>query len=223
MPTSPSAAHPPRGDGLSATGRVPAEHRVLGLDRRSLLPGLIVIGLFVFWTVLIPGVNSLLSYDDTTEAGDVFVLAPDVTMTARAGWGIESGLRTTDATIVPKRGGPVLLTRDGVQMKVTPGPFAGDPATLLDRIEKVPAVNGSGDSLSVSGDAVAFRTDDGTPGLAQHYRTPQGEGLAAALVVGETGIEVLATGPGTSLGAQSDDIEAMIESIRLVPVEEAAP
>jgi len=64
---------------LTATGRVPAEHRVFGLDRRSLLPGLVVIGLFAFWTILIPAVNGLLDYDDTTRPGDVFAIAQGIT------------------------------------------------------------------------------------------------------------------------------------------------
>jgi hypothetical protein len=52
------------------TGRVPVEHRFFGLDRRSLLPGLVVIGLFVLWTVVIPAVNHLVPYSQQTKAGD---------------------------------------------------------------------------------------------------------------------------------------------------------
>ena len=49
------------GESLTLTGRVPVEHRFLGLDRRSLLPGLVVIGLFVLWTVVIPALISVIS------------------------------------------------------------------------------------------------------------------------------------------------------------------
>lgn len=44
------------------------------------------IGLFVLWTVVLPGINSLLDYDQTTKAGDVFQIAPGLTMDAEQGW-----------------------------------------------------------------------------------------------------------------------------------------
>jgi len=50
---------------------VPVEHRFLGLDRLSLLPGLVVLALFVLWTVVVPSVNDLLRYGQQAEAGDV--------------------------------------------------------------------------------------------------------------------------------------------------------
>ncbi len=205
-----------RGDGLTATGRVPAEHRLLGLDRRTLLPGLLVLGLFVLWTVVVPGVNGLLGYDSTTKAGDVFLLAPGTTMDAQPGWGIESGLLTTDRTAVGQ-GGDVLLVRGGSALQVSTGPFSGDARTLLDQIEKVGAVNGTGDAVTVSGDPVPFRTTSGTPGVAQAYRTADGEGLIAALVAGDRGVKVIATGPGATLGGEDDAIERMVESIRHDP------
>ena len=53
---------------------MPVEHRIFGLDRRSLLPGLVMIGLSVQWTVVIPAVNDALRYGQQTKAGDVFAL-----------------------------------------------------------------------------------------------------------------------------------------------------
>ena len=76
------------GESLTVTGRVPVEHRFFGLDRRSLLPGLVVIGLFVLWTVVIPAVNDALSYSQQTEAGDVFALERGLTMDAQPGRGL---------------------------------------------------------------------------------------------------------------------------------------
>jgi hypothetical protein len=72
---------------LTLTGRVPVEHRFFGLDRRSLLPGLVVIGLCVLWTVVVPSVNALLHYGQQTRAGDVFAVAQGLTMDAQAGMG----------------------------------------------------------------------------------------------------------------------------------------
>jgi len=63
-----------RSEGLTPTGRVPVEHRFFGLDRRSLLPGLVVLALFVLWTVIVPSLDDLLHSSQQTKAGDVFVL-----------------------------------------------------------------------------------------------------------------------------------------------------
>src|SRR5689334_17721809 len=122
---------------LTATGRVPVEHRFFGLDRRSLLPGLVVIGLFVLWTVVVPAVNGALRYSQQTKAGDVFVLASGLTMDAQPGWGVSSGLLTTDRPRSGNTGEPVALDKGGGSFAVTTGPFRGTARELLASIEKV--------------------------------------------------------------------------------------
>lgn len=202
---------------LTATGRVPAEHRVFGLDRRSLLPALVAIGIFVFWTILVPAVNGQLDYDDTTRSGDVFLIAEGITMDAEPGWGVESGLRTTDDTAGNVPGEQVELTSGGVSLQVGSGPFRGDPRTLLSQIEKISAGSNDNEAFHVSGDVKPFQTNQGRRGLTQGYTTVDGEGVVAALVLGGTGVQVIATGPEVSLTSKADAVEKMIDSISFDP------
>ncbi len=202
---------------LTATGRVPAEHRVFGLDRRSLLPGLVVIGIFAFWTILIPAVNGLLDYDDTTRPGDVFAIAQGITMDAEPGWGVESGLRTSDDTAANFPGQDVALTSGGVTLQVASGPFQGDLRTLLSQIEKISAASNGDEAFHVAGDVKPFQTNQGRRGLAQGYTTVTGEGVVAALALGDTGVKVIATGPEESLTSRADAVEKMIDSISFDP------
>lgn len=211
-----SASHP-RPDGLTPTGRVPVEHRFFGLDRRSLLPGLVVIGLFVFWTLVIPGVNSLLNYDQTTKAGDVFALGPGLTMDAQEGWGVEQGLLTRDTTRSRSPGEGVVLVDGSVSFQVSPGPYRGDLRTLLSQIDKVTSATQRDEAFHVAGDVQAFQTAAGQVGLAQPYTTIDGKGVVAALQYGGTGLQITASGPEADLTAKADEIEQMIDSIKYQP------
>jgi hypothetical protein len=200
-------------DELTATGRVPAEHRVFGLDRRTLLPGLVVTGVFLVWVVLIPAINSALSYDQTTKAGDVFLLAPGVEMQAQQGWGVEKGLLASETTRSKSEGDGVLLVNGGVSFEITPGPYEGDVRPLLDSIDKVTAAAQSDEAFTVGGDVQSFETTEGHPGLLQTYTTKEGEGVIGALVYGETGLQITAAGPSTEPESKLEEIAQMIASI----------
>ena len=78
--------------------RVPVEHRFLGLDRRTFPFALVALAVWALWTVVVPWVDRQVSWDDPIRAGDVLRVTDNVTMTPIAGWGLESGLRTTDRT-----------------------------------------------------------------------------------------------------------------------------
>lgn len=207
----------PNSDPLTVTGRVPVEHRFFGLDRRTLLPGLVVIGLFVLWTVVLPGVNSLLNYGETTSAGDVFALGPGLTMDAQEGWGVEKGLLTDDDTRSQSSGEEVILTSGGVSFQVSPGKYDGDLRTLLAQIDKVTAALQGDEAFHAAGPVKTFHTNQGHRGLAQGYTTVDGEGVVAALVYGSTGLKITAAGTEAALSDRSDQIEKMIESIRYDP------
>src|ERR1044071_6307608 len=149
----------PRGAGqLTLTGRVPVEHRFFGLDRRSLLPGLVVIGLLVLWTVVVPAVNGLLSYNQQTRAGDVFALDSGLTMDAQEGWGVDSGLLTTDRPSSGVPGKAVVLVDDGASFVVQPGPFGGSARRLLGQVEKVDSALSGDKAYHVAGGVQGFHT-----------------------------------------------------------------
>jgi hypothetical protein len=192
---------------------VPVEHRFLGLDRRSLLPGLVVIGLLVLWTVVIPAVDDALSYDQQTRAGDVFLLGPGLTMNAQPGWGVESGVLTSDDRLT-RQGAPVALTNGGVSLVVVPGPFSGSASALLSSIERVDRALRGDEAFHVSSDVATFHTNQGTRGVAQGYTTISGTGVVTALVYGDTGLKITFTGSSAAMAAQGEAVGAMIDSIR---------
>jgi hypothetical protein len=199
---------------LTLTGRVPVEHRFFGLDRRSLPYGLVVIALLVLWTIVLPAVNGVLDYSQETQAGDVFALADGVTMDAQAGWGVDSGLLTTDKTASGIPGIEVVLVKSGVSFSVTPGPFSGSARELLGRIEKVDSAESGDGAYHVSGEVQTFQTNDGHPGVAQAYTTVGGAGIVAALVYRGTGLKITFTGPTGTFEDQTDEVGNMIASIR---------
>lgn len=201
------------GGPLTPTGRVPAEHRFLGLDKRTFLPALIVVGIFAFWAILVPAVNKQLDYGQTTQAGDVFQLAPGLTMDAQQGWGVEGGLLITDTTRSNAPGGTASLNSGGVTLQVMPGQFSGTPKELLPHVEKVTVPATEGKSVHFEGDVESFKTSQGHRGVAQGFTTLAGEGLVIAMVFGHTGLQVVASGPEAALAGKSDEIEGMIDSI----------
>jgi hypothetical protein len=203
-----------RSEGLTATGRVPIEHRFFGLDRRSLLPGLVVMALFVLWTVIVPSVNDLLDYSQQTNAGDVFVLKQGLTMDAQPGWGVDSGLLTTDRSVTQAEGEPVALSKGGVSFVVTRGPFRGDARELLGQIRKVDHAVAGDAAFHVSSDVATFHTNEGHRGVAQAYTTVAGAGVVTALVYGDTGVKITYTGSTTAMADHGEQVGDMIDSIR---------
>lgn len=176
-----------------------------------------MVAVAVFWTVLIPFVNGLLDYDQTTRAGDVFALGPGITMDARQGWGVGEGLLTSE-TNASSEGEQVALVGDGgVSFVVTPGPYSGDLGTLLSQIDKVQTALQGNEAFNVANDVQSFQTNDGNRGLAQSYTTVDGVGVVAALKFGDTGLEITAQGPKASMVSEADDLERMIDSISYDP------
>lgn len=208
---------------LTPTGRVPAEHRFLGLDKRTFLPAFIVIGIFVFWAILIPAINKQIEYDQTTQAGDVFQLAPGLTMDAEQGWGVDGGLLVTDRTRSNAPGGTVVLVNGGVALQVMPGQFDGTPKELLPHIEKVTVGATEGEPVHFEGEVEGFKTSEGHRGVAQGFTTIAGEGFVVAMVFGKTGLQITASGPEAALVGKSDEIEDMIDSISYDAKKTASP
>ena len=173
-----------------------------------------VIGLFVLWTVVIPAVNDALRYSQQTKAGDVFVLDRGLTMDAQPGWGVDSGLLTTDTTRSQGSSPPVALTNGGVSFVVMTGPFRGDARELLGQIEKVDHALAGDEAFHISSDVATFHTTEGQRGVAQAYTTVRGAGVVSALVYGDTGVKITFTGSAAAMADQGEEVGDMIDSIR---------
>ena len=113
---------------MAALRRVPVEHRFLGLDRRTFPFAIAALVVWAVWVLVVPWIDRQVSWDDTIRPGDVLRVTDTVTLTPVAGWGLQSGLRTTDRTSSGERAsGNVLLTKDGVQFAIQSGPWNGTP------------------------------------------------------------------------------------------------
>ncbi|AMY54926.1 hypothetical protein HQO44_20930 [Rhodococcus fascians] len=192
--------------------RVPAEHRMLGLDRRTLTPALFVIVVFVVLTIVVPRIDSALTWNDPTQAGERLALTDTIEFTPVAGWDVETGFRVDPAESVQKSG-DVILAGDGITFEISPDSFEGTPTDLLDQTAKVTSRTGD-PSFQVEGDRTTLTTVSGETGVLAPYSSIQGDGLAAAFVIDGTGLKITAYGPPTQMTAAAEDIREMITSIR---------
>ncbi|WP_328810456.1 hypothetical protein [Rhodococcus sp. NBC_00294] len=192
--------------------RVPAEHRVLGLDRRTLLPALVVTGVFLLLTVVVPRIDTFIRWDDSVRAGERFALADTIDITPITGWSVESGFRL-DEESTSQQTGELTVTGDGVSVDVFPGSFDGTPAELLEQTDKVTTL-ANDPTFRVVGDVTTLTTASGETGVMQPYSSVISDGLAAAFVIDGTGLRVRVYGPPAQMIASAADVEDMLASIR---------
>ena len=193
--------------------RVPAEHRVLGLDRRTFAYAVPALVVYLLWAWLVPWIDNQVPWDDPIRAGDVLQVTDDVTMTPSAGWGLVSGLRTSDK---PRDGtvatDQTVLTKDGIYFEVTQGPFRGSTRRLLRQINRISTTTGDPAGFSVTGSPRPLTTDSGLRGLVEGFESQRNVGVSAAFVVDDTGIEVQVIGTPEAMKQKRRDIEAMLLS-----------
>jgi hypothetical protein len=195
--------------------RVPVEHRFFGLDRRTLPFAAVAVAVWLLWTVVVPWIDNSVPWHDTIKAGDRIRLTEDVTFAPAVGWGLISGLRTTDRT---KSGLTATqqaeVTADGVSFFVQHGPWTGSPRALLRQITKITTTSTGGRGIQLSSRAVTFQTSSGHDGVLQSFRSQRVDGLIAALVFGDQGLQVQVVGPPDQLDDHAHEIAEMLSSVR---------
>ena len=194
--------------------RVPAEHRLLGLDRRSFPPALFVVAVFLVLTVAVPRVDRAVDWDDPVLAGEQLALTDTVVLTPIVGWDVETGFRVGRGASA-RTSGEVVVAGEGVTFQVVPDDFDGTPVELLEQVEKV-TTRTVDPTFRVDGARSTLTTTAGDSGVVQPYSSVTGDGLVAALVIDGTGFKITAYGPPTQMTAAADDIKDMIASIRAV-------
>jgi hypothetical protein len=198
---------------LSPSGpkRVPVEHRVLGLDRRSFPYALTVVAVFLLLTVVVPRIDDAVDWDDPVRAGERLALTDTISVAPPTGWEVEQGFRVgPDGSATES--GQASLSGDGVVVTVLPDDFEGTPAELLEQIEKVTSST-QDPSFRVSDEPATVTTSAGETGVVQTYSSARGDGVIAAFVLDGTGIKVTAYGPPPQLRAAATEITDMIASI----------
>jgi hypothetical protein len=189
--------------------RVPVEHRLLGMDKRTFPYALFVVAVFLIATVVIPRIDDAITWDDPIQAGDTLALTTDITLTPSVGWNLEDGQRA-GAEAGP--GANVVLVHDAVTFAVAADSFDGTPTELLDQIAKVTSSTGD-PSFAVSGDPGTVTTTSGEVGVVQGYSSVNGDGIIAAFVIDGTGLKITAYGPPAQMTAAAPDLHDMIVSI----------
>lgn len=194
-------------------GWVPVERRLFGIDRRTLVPAIVVAAFaaLAFWGV--PALNSATELDDPVRAGDVIQLSDSVTFAPAAGWNIQAGIRQGGAgpTGYPKT---AQVVHNGVTFTVTADSFDGTPAELLEQIRSNNDAVHSDSALTIDGKSSTFTTVSGEHGVIAKFTVNSGVGFLAAFVFDGVGVEVTAYGPTTIDAATQADIIAMLESVR---------
>ena len=139
-----------------------------------------------------------------------------MTMTPAVGWGVQSGLRTSDRTASGDTSDDVLLVDNGVSFKITSGPWTGTPSELLDQITVITGTAAGSEGFRLTRGATTIRTAEGDVGVLEGFATPRVEGLIAALVYDGQGLQIQAVGAPDQLEAHAEELERMISSISLV-------
>ncbi|WP_045746652.1 hypothetical protein [Actinoplanes rectilineatus] len=194
---------------------VPVERRLLGLDRRTLLPAGLVALLFAVAVWILPAINASVGVDDPIKAGDVIQVGDDVQFVPVAGAQLMTGLRQG-------RRGPAgylqtaAVSYNGTVFEVVTDTYRGTPAQLLAQIKKTNEglrVDGHA-GFHVIGDPVTITNETGEHGVAAHFDGTNAVGLVAAFVFGDTGVEIEVIGPQAVSGTVTREIAAMLKSVR---------
>jgi hypothetical protein len=194
--------------------RVPVEHRWAGLDRRSIPYAAVALAVLALWAWVMPWVADQVAWDDPIEAGESIQVTDAVTMAAAPGWGVISGLRTSDDT----RSGETnttqtVLAKDGVVLSIVQGPFEESPVRLLDQAELIVGALAGDSGFAVKGEVINRTTASGLRGVAQDFTSSGGVGTITTFVVDDTGIEIQSAGPRAQMAAHADEVAAMIDSL----------
>ncbi|XVU23058.1 hypothetical protein ACQPZJ_38210 [Actinoplanes sp. CA-054009] len=193
---------------------VPVDRRLLGMDRRTLLPAAVVVLLFAVAVWIVPAINDRVSVDDPIRAGDVIQVGPAVRFVPVTGANLLTGLRQGEPGPAGYPG-TAAVSYGGVVFEVIADTYRGTPAQLLAQIKKtndglrVPDDAG----FHVTGDPVTISNGRGEQGVAANFEGTNGTGLVAAFVFGETGVEVEIVGPRDVPDGVARQIAGMLQSV----------
>ncbi|SKB09516.1 hypothetical protein [Aeromicrobium choanae] len=191
--------------------RVPVEHRILGLDKRSFPFALIVLALWLGLQFGVPAVNDAVANDDLTVAGDRMLVTETLAITPTTGWEVNQGIRTTDDVSSPEPEA-VYLTKGGVQFFVQSDDFEGDATELLDQIDRVAKATDPS-AFNPATHRSTVTTTAGITGVAETVQGAATTGQVIALTEDGTGIEIQVAGPSDQMATLAPEVHRMIQSL----------
>lgn len=216
-------------DGRVSSDRVPADQRILGIDKRTIWPGIVLLIVWALWSQAMPWINDQVKLDNPIVAGDVINLGfGEVTFVPTVGWDLLSGTLLVegdeDAVAVPAS---ATLLSETVSYSAKSGNFDGTPEELLDRMIKV---NDSLDDLGVKDEQgrSSIQNADGVPGEVAYLVGVDQVALIATFVFepegGGTkiGVEIEVRGEPGSLQELVEEFAPMIETTTYRPAGQEA-
>ena len=203
--------------GGAADTWVPVERRWLGLDRRTLLPGLLVLALALLLRSVVPLIDRAVPGHDVVRAGDRFDLGAGLSIAPPVGWQIVDGILVGARTVQPGTGSPTAaVVRSGISAQMAVSTFAGDAGALLDQINRNDERSGERPAFTADSDRTAITATGEVTGLAESYTSTSQDGVIAAYTFpDDRGLAVEVVGDRDQLAARSGQIDAMLRSVSL--------
>ncbi|MGW0183019.1 hypothetical protein [Nocardia sp. NPDC003345] len=192
---------------------MPADRRLLGLDRATIAPALVVAAFLVVMGFVLPSWNRAVGYDDIVRAGDVLEVRGGVTFVPEPGWGVTDGVRADDRPGSGTYPQQAVVVNGPVRFAVRTGTFEGTSQQLLDRIGRTTELLTDGEGAQIHGDPVPVTTRDGTRGVMARFSGPGSDGAVAAFAEEGLGVEVVITGPAEGATGQAEQAAAMLASL----------
>lgn len=218
-------ADPSRGS-VRPDGWVPVEHRLLGIDRRTILPALAVLALVVLMAVVLPAVDDSVAYDDPIAAGEVMdLVAGRLTFVPAPGWNRVDGSLVGEGPAESVGSASVVAVED-VSVSITTGEFQGTPDELLDQINDVNEDLQDPRGLGAANPRQEVTSAGGISGVAETFTGLDERGVTAAFVVDvdgtSVGVEVVVRGSAATIGDHLEEIATMLDSMALAADDSAA-
>jgi hypothetical protein len=204
------------------------EPRVLGIERRTIAPALLVLALAAVMSIGLPALDAGTPYHDAVHTGDVTQLVSGITLVPASGWDLADGALVGQARTPVGDTAQTELVHGGIDFFVQAAPFAGGPSALLTRVNRINAelLRARGRVAATSG-RYAVRTRQGDVGAAEDFvgTTRQGSVIAfvfrspAASTAAKNaptreGVEIVVSGPTSEIARHRKAIVTMIRSTR---------
>ncbi|MFC4603579.1 hypothetical protein [Rhodococcus kronopolitis] len=193
---------------------VPVDRRILGLDRRTLLPALGILLLAFLYATVVPAIDRSIAYDDPVAAGEVLVLADGVTVDPPDGWNLVSGLRATDTTTSGIKGTDAVFGSGTMVLSMSATDFGGSVDALLDEAAGRSEGMNRAEGLRLTGERQEIYSGAGTRGVVEKFTEANREGFFAAFVDDGTAVTITGVGLPGDVIADNADVETTMRSIR---------
>jgi hypothetical protein len=208
---------------------VPVDERVLGFDKRTLWPGIVILAVWAIFVHVVPTINDAIEFDNPVESGDVVDLGnEELTFVPTVGWNLEDGVLLDEQGIVPVTlgSGSALVTEEAISFDVETAFWDEDAEALLDQVLDIDDALAKVTAADVQ-DPIDIVNADGVPGKLAPFQGTEEVGFVATYVfedVDVDGVEMNVGVSATVIGEPTADedfaepVVAMLQGITYHPM-----